>query len=125
MTPQDEADAHVGKAQEFLTAAQTSLELGLFNAASSNAVICGVNAKDAICLALTGRTAKTENHDTAIAELKAAGRAGRGLAPTLSRLMRLRPKSQYQAASIPRSDAVRAVQWAQRMLDGAKRVVTA
>lgn len=50
----DEARAHLAKAREFLTAAELNLDLDLFNAATSNAVISGINSKDAICLRLTG-----------------------------------------------------------------------
>jgi uncharacterized protein (UPF0332 family) len=55
VTALSEARAHLRKAKEFLTAAEFSLDLDLFNAATSNAVTSGINAKDAICLRLTGR----------------------------------------------------------------------
>lgn len=121
----EDAKAHLAKAAEFLEAANVSLELGLCNAAGSNAVSSGVNSKDAICLHLTGRTAKADNHLDAADELKRAGGTGAALAPTLKRLLRLKNKSQYQAASIARTDANKAVEWATRLHDGAKEIVTA
>lgn len=84
MTALDDARAHLANAEEFLEAAQFSVDLDLFSAATSNAVLAGINAKDAICLRLTGTTNKTDNHNMAVAELKASGPADAALAPALS-----------------------------------------
>jgi hypothetical protein len=56
LTALEGARLHLAKAREFLDAAETACGLGLNNAAASNAVISAINSKDAICLALTGRT---------------------------------------------------------------------
>ncbi|UMG91401.1 HEPN domain-containing protein [Nocardioides sp. TF02-7] len=125
MSALEDARAHLAKAREFLQAAQFNLDVELFNAATSDAVISGINSKDAICLRLTGTTRKADNHNEAVAELKAAGPAGAALAPTFSRLLKLKTKSQYQSASIAKAEANKAVEWATRMLDGAESVVTA
>ena len=124
MTRLDDARAHLAKAREFLEAAQVSHDLGLYNAATSDAVISGINSKDAVCLRLTGRTRKSDHHTDAVTELKAAGPAGAGLAPTLSRLLKLKTKSQYQSESIAAADAARAIEWATRLLEGAETVVS-
>jgi hypothetical protein len=118
----DEARAHLAKAREFLQAAELTNDLALFNAAASNAVTSGINSKDAICLALTGRTRKTDNHAEAIAELRGAGSQGRDSSTTLSRLLRLKSKSQYQAASVSAADATKSVEWAARLLSTAQAV---
>lgn len=97
---------------------------GLYNAATSDAVISAINSKDAICLALTGRTNKSDNHADAVPELKRAGRAGADLSPTLNRLLKLKTKSQYAPVSISPASASNAVNWAQRMLSGAQDVVS-
>lgn len=125
MSAQEEARAHLAKAREFLQAAQFNVDLELFNAATSDAVVSGVNSKDAICLRLTGTTRKADNHHEAVAELKAAGPVDSSLAPTLSRLLKLKTKAQYQSASVARADATKAVEWATRMLEAADAVVTA
>ena len=125
MSAIEEARAHLAKAREFLQAAHFNLDLELFNAATSNAVVSGINSKDAICMRLTGTTKKADNHNEAVAELKAAGPAGASLAPTLSRLLKLKTKSQYQPASVAEADATKAVEWASRMLEAAEAVVTA
>ena len=124
MTALDDARAHLAKAREFLDAGRLTLDLELFNAATSNAVVSGINSKDAICLRLTGTTHKTDQHIEAVAELKAAGPAGAALAPTLSRLLRLKTKSQYQSASISAVDAGKAIEWAARLLEDAEVVVS-
>ena len=85
MTALEEARLHLAKAREFLDAAETSCDLGLNNAATSDAVISAINSKDAICLAITGRTGKSDIHAWAIEELKRSGPVGAELTSTLSR----------------------------------------
>jgi uncharacterized protein (UPF0332 family) len=123
MTAFSDAQIHVSKAREFLEAAEANWHLKLYNAATSDAVISGINSKDAICLTLTGRTSKSDNHLEGVTELKRAGRAGASLSPTLNRLLKLKTKSQYTPISLAASDATRAIEWAQRMLSGAEDVV--
>ena len=119
-----DARAHVGTAHEFVEAAVFNRDLELFDAATSAAVISGINSKDAICLRLAGVTRKSEDHAAAISELKAVGPAAGALAPTLSRLLTLRTKSQYAAASVVAVDAAKAVEWATRLLQVAEDVVS-
>lgn len=123
MSALSDARTHLRKAREFLDAAELNLDSDLFNAATSNAVTSGINAKDAICLSLTGMTEKSDNHTAAIAELRGAGPASRPLASTLSRLLRLKNKSQYQSTDIARGDAAKAVGWAATLVEGATRIV--
>ncbi len=123
MSTLHDARAHQAKAREFLDAGRCSFDLKLFNAATSVAVISGINSKDAICLRLTGTTRKADGHNEAVAELEAAGPAGAALAPTLGRLLRLKTKSQYLSASVAAADASKALDWAARLLEGAEDVV--
>ncbi|TCC36817.1 HEPN domain-containing protein [Kribbella sindirgiensis] len=116
----DDARAHLTKAREFLEAAQLTNDLQLYNAAASNAVTSGINSKDAICLALTGHTRKSDNHTEAVVELKRAGAAGRDSSATLSRLLKLKSRSQYQASSVSAADATKSIDWAARLLDTAE-----
>lgn len=73
MTAMDEARAHWDKAREFLEAAEMTRDMNLHNAATSDAVVSGINSKDTICLVLVGRSRKADRHDEAVAELRAAG----------------------------------------------------
>jgi hypothetical protein len=123
MTVSEEAQLHLAKARELLEAAEASRERKLYNAATSDAIISAINSKDAICLALTGRTSKSDNHADAVPELKRAGPAGADLSLTLNRLLKLKTRSQYAPFSVARSSANRAVEWAQRMFTGARDVV--
>lgn len=123
MTALGAAKERLAKAREFLEAAELSHDLDLYNAATSNAVISGINSKDAICLTVTGRSEKNDNHNQAIGELKTSGRVGAGLATTFSRLLKLKPKAQYQSESMSATDAAKAVDWAAKMFEGARGVV--
>lgn len=83
MGAREDAGSHVRKAREFLEAA--GMELELYTAAASSSVLAGINAKDAICLRLTGRTRKPDDHRSAVPELAAAGPAGKALESTFRR----------------------------------------
>jgi hypothetical protein len=120
----EDARIHLARAREFLEAATFSLELSLLSAATSDAVIAGINAKDAICLRLTGVTRKLDARAEAVAGLRAGGPAGASLAPTLSRLLGLKKKSRYQSASVAAADADKAIAWATRLVHGAEDVVS-
>lgn len=123
MTPLEAARGHLTKAEEFLTEAKSALANGHANVATSNAVIAGINAKDAICLVLVGRTAKADDHRQAVGELRKAGKIGADLAPTLDRLLKPKTKSQYQTLSIAMKEAESAVNQAARLVEEASRVV--
>lgn len=120
----EQSAAHLAKAKELLEAAEVNLDLELFNAATSNAVTSGINSKDAICLRLTGRTDRADNHMKAVDELRAAGPRAATLAPTLSRLIAVKAKSQYQAAPMAHNDARLAVDRATRMFEAAIAIVS-
>ncbi len=122
MGARDDALSHLRKAREFLDAAVLELDTDLHTAAASSAVLAGINAKDAICLQLTGRTGKSEDHRSAVPELAAAGPAGKALESTFRRLLGLKTAAQYQAGPISRTDATKAVEWATRMIDAARDV---
>ena len=124
VTASSDARAHLRKAQEFLLAAQVGLNGGLYDAATSAAVIAGINAKDALCLALTGRTGKSENHQQALAELGAAGAAARPLVSPLSRLLALKSRAQYQSAPITPESAAKAVDWAEKIVTAVREQVS-
>lgn len=119
------AQLHLDKAGEFLAAARIDLAAGHVNAATSNAVLAGINAKDAVCLKLTGVTSKSDDHRGAVAELRSAGESGANLAPVLARLLGLKTRSQYQTTSVARSDAVKAIQWAARLHESADDILRA
>lgn len=124
-TPLQDAKAHLVKAEEFLAAARSEASAERNNAATSNAVLSGINSKDAICLKLTGRTGKGEDHTSAVPELRRAGRTAAELAPLLERLLKLKTRAQYQTTSMAKRDAESAVRWASQLYAAAEGVVTA
>ena len=124
MSPLEAARGHLAKANEFLSEAESALQNGHLSVATSNAVIAGINAKDAICLALVGRTSKSDEHRQAAAELRKAGKAGAELASTLDRLLRAKTKAQYQSLPITRKDAEVAVRQAGQLAGGAQAVMS-
>jgi len=118
------ARLHLLKAKQFLDAAERNSDDGLYDAATSNAVTSGINSKDAICLATTGRTNKSDNHTSAVTELKTASREASAVAPAFQRLLAIKSKAQYHERAAPKSQAIAAVRQAQRMLDVAERIAT-
>jgi uncharacterized protein (UPF0332 family) len=123
MQPLAAARAHLAKARELLLAAELELDGALYSAATSSAVLAGINAKDAICLRTVGATGKTDNHTSALAELARSGPAGKSLEATFRRLLSLKTESQYTAGPISADRAHKAVEWATRMVDAAADAV--
>ncbi len=124
MTPLDSARGHLSKAEEFLAEAMSALEGGHPSVAVTNAVIAAINSKDAICLALVGKTSKLDDHRQAVPELRKAGRIGADLATTLDRLLKPKTRAQYPAAPIAQKDAVVAVRQAGQLVAGARALLS-
>lgn len=124
MSAVTDAKAHLSKAQQFLLAAEVSLDGRLWDPAASNAILAGINAKDAMCLHLTGRTGKADNHQEAVRELKHAGPVAAQNANHLQRLLSLKALAQYQSRSVSAAKAAKAVHWATEMVDSAAVIIT-
>jgi uncharacterized protein (UPF0332 family) len=124
VSPLEAARRHLAKADEFLSAAGSALQSGHLNVATSNAVIAGINAKDAICLALVGKTSKSDDHTQAVPELRKAGKAGAELASTLDRLLKPRTRAQYQTISMAQKEAEIAVRQAGQLVAGARALLS-
>ena len=120
----EEARGHLRKAREFLEAGQVTLDLNMFDAATSNAVHSGINAKDAMCLKLTGDSGKTQNHKDAATELRKAGPKAAAVADDLKRLLTVKSKAEYQSIAVARSEAAKALERAERLYNAALEIVT-
>lgn len=118
-----EALSHLDKAREFLHAARSALDAGWYNAAASSAVTSGINAKDALCLALAGRTAAADDHKSAADELRSLGPAGREPATALDRLLGMKDRAQYDRRSVSGTDARAAVRRAAVLVEAAERAL--
>jgi hypothetical protein len=115
MTARLEAELHLAKSREFLEAARIVLEHGLVNAACSLAIISGINSKDVVCVISTGASLKSDDHRRAVEELRRSGRVGGSMAPTLSRLLAQKSRSQYASRAINHTDAEDALRRAARL----------
>jgi uncharacterized protein (UPF0332 family) len=129
VSPLTEARAHLAKATEFLHAAELAADMKPYNAATSNAVTSGINAKDAICLKMTGKTGKSDAHADAVGELRRPGASSSHLATSkrlsnaLSRLLSVKSRSQYESKSVSRTAAGDALGCARTLLEGAESLV--
>jgi hypothetical protein len=118
-----DARAYVGKAREFLRAAEDSLQLGNRVAAAGNAVHAGIGAADAITAARAAVVWKGE-HSQAPAHLeKVGGDEGRKAAPHLRRLLPLKNRAEYYPEPISATEAKAAVTAAARMVRIAEQIV--
>jgi hypothetical protein len=115
--------AHLGKAEEFLTAARDSMGAGHSLAATSLAVHAGISACDAICGARTGQRAAGSDHGQAVTLLEQAGREGKDAARVLTRLMPLKNRAEYEPEDVPKAAAKRAVDQAEKIVVIARTVV--
>jgi hypothetical protein len=118
-----EARAHLAKAQEFLDAARAAVDANWYNAAASSVVLAGINAKDALCFALAGRTVAADDHRAAVNELRALGAPGREAATALDRLLGLKDRAQYDQRGVTATDAQAAVRRAGTMVEAAERIL--
>jgi len=117
-----QAPKYLSKAREFLEAAQFSLGLGNYTAATSNAIHAGMNAGDAISCALVGSVSKGEHAD-APAHLKTIGDV-QG-ARYLRQLLPLKTPAEYDPAPVSAAQARKAVEAARRLIEHAEEKLNA
>lgn len=118
-----EALAHKRQAEEYLRAAQHSLSIGDFNAATGTAVDAGINAADAVAGMNLGQRWKGP-HEQAADFVAKAGTEGKEVARELRRLLPLKTQSHYDAAAVTDSKARAAVTAAERAVAVAHRATT-
>jgi hypothetical protein len=117
--------AHIGKAEEYLSAATAELDADRPIAATSLAIHAGINAADAVTGVRLGVRAAGQDHDEAIGLLRTAGPDGVTVAKELGRLLPMKTRAEYEPDDIPKSDAARAVDRARRIVEVARRVESA
>ncbi|HRC18809.1 MAG: hypothetical protein IPJ15_08080 [Actinomycetales bacterium] len=89
---------------------------GANNVVVGIAVLAGIAASDAICLAATGSRYAGEDHAEAASVL---GRTDAALGRELAKLVRLKPAAHYGSAFISDDDRVRALRAATTLVDAA------
>ncbi|HUY06628.1 MAG TPA: hypothetical protein VMU99_05160 [Acidimicrobiales bacterium] len=120
-TPAD-ARAYLAKSKEFLRAAQDSLELGNYTAATGNAIHSGIAASDAISAALSGSISQGEHAD-APEHLDDIGGDAKIAARQLRQLLPLKAQAEYDPRPLTAAAARRAVTAAERLVMIADRLV--
>lgn len=118
-----DALAHCRQAEEYLRAAEHSLEIGDLNAAAGTAIDAGINAADAVAGVNLGRRLKGA-HEQASQFVSRAGVDGRDVAKQLRRLLPLKTQSHYSAEPVSRAKAAASVDAARRAVAIARRVMT-
>jgi hypothetical protein len=118
-----QASAYLAKASEFLQAAQDSLALRNYVAATGNAVHAGIAAADAVSGATLGSVWAGE-HTLAAKHVESAGQTGRQAATQLRRLIPLKNRAEYDPKPIPAADARAALKAAERLVQIAQRSVS-
>ena len=113
---------YVGKAEEYLEAAEASLADGRHIAATSLAVHAGISAALAICGARMGRRSADQDHARVVALLGEAGSDGKAAARHLGRLLPLKTRAEYEPDDVPKSIAAKAVRAAAQFVVIARRV---
>ena len=119
----NQARAYVWKAEEYLAAADDSLEARRLIAATSLAIDAASNAADALTGVRVGRRAAGHDHDEALDLLGQAGADGAEVAKELARLLPLKTRAEYDPADIPRSTAEKTVERARHCVAIARGAV--
>lgn len=118
-----DAAAHCRQAEEYLRAAEHSLEIGDFNAAAGTAIDAGINAADAVAGMNLGRRWKGA-HEQAAQFVAGAGIDGRDAAKELRRLLPLKTQSHYSSKPVTRAKATSCVDSARRAVVIARRATS-
>jgi hypothetical protein len=116
-----DAVAHCRQAEEYLRAAEHSLEIADYNAATGTAIDAGINAADAVAGINLGRRWKGP-HEQAAQFVAGAGVDGQDVGKELRRLLPLKTRAQYSSRPVTRSKAEQCVQAARRAVAIARRV---
>jgi uncharacterized protein (UPF0332 family) len=117
-----EAENHLRKATEYLSAAKRSLEEEQYDAAVGLAAIAGINSADAICLWAQGVRSASASHTSAINLLRAS-HVGADVPGDLAQLLSIKNVAQYSEAEMSNEHARQSIQAAQRILAVAQKMV--
>ena len=107
------------RAEEFLSAAQTSLAQGHRHAAAANAVHAAIAAMDSVSVFHAGRRSTSDRHEDAVDLLSSLELPDADVRPRVrqfGRLLGLKTKAEYAEASVTVRDAEDAVRTAERIV---------
>ncbi len=109
----------LGRAEEFLDASASALAEGRFAAATSCAAHAGINASDAITGLYLGKRSSGKTHEEALVVLKETP-VGKQAADDLGRLLKLKPRAEYEPGPVRRDIATGAVRRARHLVELAR-----
>lgn len=115
----DAYENYLKKARESLDTARECLNAGRWNAATMNAVHCGINACDALTVFMVGVRHAGERHEDAVALLQTLNLPKDTLSSKgrqLSRLLGIKNTAEYEERLITQKEALEAVRDAERFL---------
>jgi len=111
---------YLKKARENLETARECLKAGRWNAATINAIHCGISACDALMVFMIGVRHASERHEDAVALLQTLNLPKDTLSSKgrqLSRLLGIKNAAEYEERLIMQKEAAEAVRDADRFLD--------
>lgn len=118
-----EIRTYMGKAEEFLEAAESECAAGRYVPTTSLAVHAAINAGDVVIGCLNSQRLAGQSHDTSVQALHTAGPDGRAVATNLGRLLPLKSRAEYQPVAITASQAATAMRNARAAVERARRVL--
>lgn len=121
-----EARERLQHAQRYVEAA--SLVLGeeeFAGVAASLAVLAGIAAADAACCARIGQRHRGQDHRAAQELLATVAPGGSAMARDLGRLLDRKDDAHYGLLSVAPADEGRMVEWAMRLVEGARTALEA
>jgi len=107
------------RAQEFLSAAHSSLDRGHMQAATSNSVHAAIAAMDAVTVFHAGKRSASDRHEETVDLVRSLGLADAELSKRLiqlGRLLGMKTRAEYANARIKRREAEDAVRTADRIV---------
>lgn len=118
------AKSHLRTAREYAQVAAAAAEIDCHSPSVSNAVLAGINAKDAICIWITGSTGKSDNHAAAAQALHAALAAlDKGESRAVAELIKQKTRVQYDAGFASAKESKAAMRRANALIACAAQVV--
>lgn len=124
--PRAEASLYLAKAKQLVEEAGSALEGSRHDAAMLNSIHAGINAADAVTVALAGRRSTDPDHQRAADLLGEVGRGSDSIAERVKQLRSLlgrKNRVEYESRRASTSEAADAVARADRLVQWAEEIV--
>ncbi len=121
-----EASLYLGKAEQFLEAAQGALQDSRHDAGMLNGIHAAISAGDAVAVALSGRRSADPDHQRAVDFLEEVGRGSESISARVKQLRALLSKKnqvEYESRRATAKEAAEAVARAVRIVEWARETI--